>query len=529
MIKRYLYILICLLIVIPVSAKKKTATQPVDSLFLYYFYEGQQGVVRSDYTHALAMFSFANQLNNKDAATHENLGYLYQGMQQPDKALEHYKLAYELDPVSYWSTYASTLFTNGDKKEAAKVLEHTCKLLPKEVDAFEALSAVYSAQSENKKALKVQNKIEQIEGINAYNTYTRYQLLLKMNQPKKALQALDKYLAINPDDLNYQAAKAELLLAILNDTTHFNIFKQEELDRHPDNPYLYMVLARKAKLQNHILESANYTLNALHSEHYSLTEKLRALSQMNDVLSKAYTIDNAVNTIVNDYPFERTAYITCSRLYELYQQPQKAQKLLEAYIEVDPNDKEAYESLFKLYQADTTLLVTDIEQFITKAYLHFPQNPQWIYYQTRLLLSKQQTDSAIVVARQMPDTQDEIQYRLATYILLGDLYTSQKDYDNAFEQYEKALMIDPQNIYVLNNYAYTLSISGGDLRKAEKMSQITIEKEPDNAMYLDTYAWILHLQNQDSLAKYYIQKAKDNLKGEGDLEILIHYNIINQQ
>ena len=529
MIKRHLYIFICLLIALPLSAKKKSADQPVDSLFLYYFYEGQQGVMRSDYTKALAMFSFANRLNDKDAATHENLGYLYQGMQQADKALEHYKQAYELDPMSYWSTYASTLFSKGDNKEATKVLEKTCKLLPKEIDAFEALSAIYSAQSEYKKALKVQDKIEQIEGINAYNTYSRYQLLLHLNQPKKALQALDKYLALNPDDLNYQAAKAELLLTTEKDTTLFNNFKQEELTRHPDNPYFNMVLARQAKAKNLIRTAADYTLNALHSEHYSLNEKLRAMTQMNDILSLTSTIDDAVNTIINDYPFERSAYITCSRLYELYQEPQKAQKILEAFIEVDPNDKEAYDSLFKIYQNDTTLLITDIEQFVTKAYQHFPQNPQWIYYQTRLLLSQQQIDSAIVVAKQMPDTQEEIQYRLATYILLGDLFTSQKEYESAFEQYEKALMIDPQNTYVLNNYAYTLSISEGDLRKAEKMSQITIEKEPDNAMYLDTYAWILHLQNQDSLAKYYIQKAKDNLKGEGDMEILIHYNIIYQQ
>jgi hypothetical protein len=60
------------------------------------------------------------------------------------------------------------------------------------------------------------------------------------------------------------------------------------------------------------------------------------------------------------------------------------------------------------------------------------------------------------------------------------------------------------------------------LRKAEQMSRKTIEAEPDNSTYLDTYAWILHLQNQDFLAQYYIQKAIENMKGEEVEEIRSH-------
>ena len=33
------------------------------------------------------------------------------------------------------------------------------------------------------------------------------------------------------------------------------------------------------------------------------------------------------------------------------------------------------------------------------------------------------------------------------------------------------------------------------------MSRKTIESEPDNATYLDTYGWILHLQGKDAEAK----------------------------
>ena len=54
---------------------------------------------------------------------------------------------------------------------------------------------------------------------------------------------------------------------------------------------------------------------------------------------------------------------------------------------------------------------------------------------------------------------------------------------------------------MLNNYAYYLSEEGKRLKKALAMSKKTVEAEPDNATYLDTYGWILHLLGKDKDAK----------------------------
>ena len=73
--------------------------------------------------------------------------------------------------------------------------------------------------------------------------------------------------------------------------------------------------------------------------------------------------------------------------------------------------------------------------------------------------------------------------------------------------YERVLELDPYNLMILNNYAYHLATHGGDLTKAEKMSAITIREQPSNPTFLDTYGWILHLQGQDQLALFYLNKA----------------------
>jgi Tfp pilus assembly protein PilF len=66
-----------------------------------------------------------------------------------------------------------------------------------------------------------------------------------------------------------------------------------------------------------------------------------------------------------------------------------------------------------------------------------------------------------------------------------------------------------------------------DLKKAERMSSKTVELEPKNSTYLDTYAWILYQQGNYSLAKFYIERAIDNLTKEEDPGVVLeHYGDI---
>ena len=52
--------------------------------------------------------------------------------------------------------------------------------------------------------------------------------------------------------------------------------------------------------------------------------------------------------------------------------------------------------------------------------------------------------------------------------------------------------------------------------------KVTLEKEPDNATYLDTYGWILHLQGLDQKAKPYFKHAM-LYGGRDSAVILSHY------
>lgn len=116
-----------------------------------------------------------------------------------------------------------------------------------------------------------------------------------------------------------------------------------------------------------------------------------------------------------------------------------------------------------------------------------------------------------------------------TIMQMGDTLFRMGQHDEAFKAYDQVLRYAPDNAYVLNNYAYMLAVSGGDLSRAEQMSARAIRQDANNPTFLDTYAWILHLQGQDILARFYIQQAYDKSEKPLPTEIEQHYRIILQK
>ena len=129
--------------------------------------------------------------------------------------------------------------------------------------------------------------------------------------------------------------------------------------------------------------------------------------------------------------------------------------------------------------------------------------------------------------------------------IAGDVwYQQMEDKKKAYETYEEALKADPDRTSVLNNYAYYLSQEGKQLRKALKMSRRTVELEPDNATYLDTYGWILYLLHKPKEAKPYFKHAmlyggKDSavvlehyskvLEALGETDLALYYKNLSEQ
>ena len=149
-------------------------------------------------------------------------------------------------------------------------------------------------------------------------------------------------------------------------------------------------------------------------------------------------------------------------------------------------------------------------------------------HELRMEIAATREDSASVIAeceRLMELQPGDTTATVTSLSIIGDTYYKAGDTRKAFKTYERALKLKPDYCPVLNNYAYFLSQRRRRLGKAEKMSRITVEKEPDNATYLDTYGWILYLRGKASKAQPYFKHAM-LYGGKDSAVVLMHYSLV---
>ena len=116
------------------------------------------------------------------------------------------------------------------------------------------------------------------------------------------------------------------------------------------------------------------------------------------------------------------------------------------------------------------------------------------------------TDQAIATFQQsLKDNPNEISF----YILLGELYEGQKNWESAKQMYQKALQIQPENPIASNNLAYVMLQTGGNVDVAISLAQTARRLMPDSPNAADTLGWAYY---QKGLYPTAIDLFKEALK-----------------
>ena len=95
--------------------------------------------------------------------------------------------------------------------------------------------------------------------------------------------------------------------------------------------------------------------------------------------------------------------------------------------------------------------------------------------------------------------------------LQADVYYRMKDYDKSFKAFDDALKEHPDDVTLLNNYAYYLAEQNIRLKDAETMARKVIDTQKENTTFLDTYGWVLYKRGKLKEA----EKIMQNVIGSG--------------
>jgi Tfp pilus assembly protein PilF len=120
---------------------------------------------------------------------------------------------------------------------------------------------------------------------------------------------------------------------------------------------------------------------------------------------------------------------------------------------------------------------------------------------------------------------DNKEIKLQVQTLRADIFYRMKNYTEAFNAYDEALKLDGSDLTVMNNYAYYLAEQNMNLKEAEKMAEIVVEKEKDNNTFLDTYAWVLFKRGKTKEASKIMEQIINSENGK-DPEYYEHYGFI---
>ncbi|MBN1361610.1 MAG: hypothetical protein JW993_13510 [Sedimentisphaerales bacterium] len=137
------------------------------------------------------------------------------------------------------------------------------------------------------------------------------------------------------------------------------------------------------------------------------------------------------------------------------------------------------------------------------------------------------------IALCVPQSQDQSAYLQRKGDLLVAAYrrTSDKQYLRwAIDVYESLATRMPTNSSVLNNLAYLLAQDDRDLDRALEYAGKVLAVDPDNAIYLDTYAYVLHKNGRNVEADEAIVAAVQQyeLVGTPPAAVYEHWGMIRE-
>ena len=459
--------------------------------------------------------------------------YISTMLRDSTAAAANLRKAVELDPDNYWYNYAlaQNYMSQGKGEEAAEILEKLIEDHPKKTTIYTDLISLYGATRQYDKALDAIDKLESKMGPSDALATIRTDMLLSQNKAQEAYDYMVGY---------FQQSRSPRAACFLAQYNAANFNNQEALRFYDEaleiNPFDTEARYGKAHVHRALGQYDLYFENInpfLANPDIVPSAKAEYMSDVLQQQQFVYTFAPQVDTMMmNLYASAPADSSVCALTSTyLYQRGQVDDAIMLAKSNAD-NYPQSYNLNFTyplmLYYSGDFPAVTSAA---TVALQRFPNNIDLLQLRASSFWQMGEYDSAIddyVTCTVVADNGSEIQLR--SYSALGDLYHLKGDQKTAFGYYDKALKLDPNYVPVLNNYAYYISERypepvkkvPKDLRKALDMSRITIEKEPDNATYLDTYAWILHLVGLDLEAKAHFKHALIHGGKESGV-ILRHY------
>lgn len=515
---RWIAFILFFLFILPAFADKKKKTENIQELdektrleFDYSFMEGVRSKITGDYQAAIGWFDNCLKiLPSSSVAKYEIAGILTAG-EDYNGALQLAREAVAGNPDNMWYKIllANILQKKAMIEEACNVYADIIAKYPNKEEFYLIEAELYISVEKWQKAIEVFDRYEQQNGITEPVSIEKIKLYTKLDDVKKASNELLKLIRKFPDKSEYLSLLAELYFNYNQDKKGLQILDRI-LKAEPDNGFVHFYLADYYRSKKELKEADRHTKEALVSDKiengYKIQYILKLILNPDTTLTSDSQLDNYMNLLMQKYSDDLSVRALHSDFLKKDHKLAEARNELEYILSKDKNNYLIWEELLLMCNemGDTTCMY----RHGIEAIKYFPEQPlPYTLSGIALMMQKQFAEALPLFEKGVELTDDKPELRSQFYSYLADCYYNLDSVERAFKMFDEVLKINPNDILVLNNYAYYLSLRNERLALAEKMSSQAVAMESDNATYLDTYAWVLYKRGEYSQARYYIKLA----------------------
>ncbi len=489
-----------------------------DSLrFKIYYFEAIKQQTSGNFDAAYDLLQHCLTINPNAAEAYFMLSF-YDGILKNDSAaLADVKKASELNPANnaYLERLGAGYFSINNLAEATKAYEKLAKNSPERSDVLDILAQLYGRQKDYDKMLDVLERMETLEGANEDLTLAKMRVYSLQGKKQEEFNELKSMAAKYPNDMNYRVMMGNWLLQNGKADEAYRQYA-EVLQAEPENTNARMSMIdyyrttkqplRADSLQEALLVS---TKTPTDSKIVLIRQAVAESEQQGGDSSKVLNLFRKILAQpqeTSDMAELYAAYMTLKKM------PQDSiSKVLETVLAISPDNAGAR---LQLIQAEWGEQDFDrVAELSRQAIDYNPDELAFYYFLGLAYVQKDDDDSALdALRRGVSQITKQSNKDLVSdfYAIMGDILHDKGLAEEAYAAYDSCLQWKDDNLGCLNNYAYYLSEEDRELAKAEQMSYRTVQDEPDNATFLDTYAWILFKRKKYAEAMQYINMAVDN-------------------
>ncbi|MDB4584303.1 tetratricopeptide repeat protein [Draconibacterium sp.] len=411
--------------------------------------------------------------------------------------------------------------------EAADLYTQLLEDDPENIELLYSKAVLLANAQKYDEAIATYDELEKKTGINEQITVEKQQIYIAAGEIDKAFEEVQRLIESAPDEPKYYGLLADLYQGQGNNEMALKYYNKI-LEMDPENGFVHFSLANYYLSINDLEKSYEHTKKGFSSESVDIQNKLQLYMMLTSNPEKSKVTkeqeEELIQLLLKNHPDEYLVYTVYAESLIKKQKIDEARTALLKALDIQPNDYMLWERV--LFIDNDLQDWQGLYEHSRKTIDLFPNQPQGYFMHALACVQLEKFDETISIADEGLDfVIDNPQLKGNFFMLKGEAVYKNNNKQEAFKIFDEAVKIDPENYITLNNYAYYLSLDGGDLDKAERMSGKVIEKFPNNGTYLDTYAWVLFKKGEYTLAKFYMESAIKN-GGEDNATLLEHYGDI---